>query len=157
MSHIFGIATVLMATLHAGASLFLRPRFDANEVFESLASPGVTILQGVPTMFTRIMAVAPAVGAKPGAYPRLRYLYTGGAPLDPTLKREVETLFGQALHHGYGITEYAGSLFITRMEAPRATARPAISSKAWRSRSPMPKARCFPPASAARSACAARA
>ncbi|KAI3601985.1 Long-chain-fatty-acid--CoA ligase [Cupriavidus necator H850] len=120
MSHIFGIATVLMATLYAGASLFLRPRFDANEVFESLASPGVTILQGVPTMFTRIMAVAPTVGAKPGAYPRLRYLYTGGAPLDPTLKREVETLFGQALHHGYGITEYAGSLFITRMEAPRA-------------------------------------
>ncbi|AGW93152.1 class I adenylate-forming enzyme family protein [Cupriavidus sp. DF5525] len=120
MSHIFGIATVLMATLYAGASLFLRPRFDANEVFEALASPGVTILQGVPTMFTRIMAVAPALGAKAGDYPRLRYLYTGGAPLDPTLKREVETLFGQALHHGYGITEYAGSLFITRMDAPRA-------------------------------------
>ena len=121
MSHIFGIATVLMATLYAGASLFLRPRFDGAEVFEALATPGVTILQGVPTMFTRIMALAARAGAGGrAAFPRLRYLYTGGAPLDPTLKCDVEAYFGQPLHHGYGITEYAGSLFITRMDAPRA-------------------------------------
>lgn len=120
MSHIFGIATVLMATLYAGASLFVRPRFDAAEVFAALDAPGVTILQGVPTMFTRIMALAREAGADGhGTYPRLRYLYTGGAPLDPTLKRDVEAWFGQPLHHGYGITEYAGSLFITRMDAPR--------------------------------------
>ncbi len=121
MSHIFGIATVLMATLYAGASLYLRPRFEAAEVFAALDSPGITILQGVPTMFSRIMALAQGRPAKGrDAWPRLRYLYTGGAPLDPTLKRDVEAWFGQPLHHGYGITEYAGSLFITRMEAPRA-------------------------------------
>lgn len=80
------------------------------------------MLQGVPTMFTRIMAVARASSLESGAaaFPRLRYLYTGGAPLDPTLKRDTEAWFGQPLHHGYGITEYAGSLFITRMDAPRA-------------------------------------
>lgn len=117
MSHVFGIATVLMATTYAGAALFLRPRFDADDVFAALASPGITILQGVPTMFTRIMAVAPAHPRD--AAPRLRYLYTGGAPLDPTLKRDVEAWFGQPLHHGYGITEYAGSLFLTRQDAPR--------------------------------------
>jgi acyl-CoA synthetase (AMP-forming)/AMP-acid ligase II len=50
----------------------------------------------------------------------LRYLYTGGGPLDPTLKHDVEALFGLPLHHGYGMTEYAGSLFITRMDKPRA-------------------------------------
>ncbi|MGT2453168.1 class I adenylate-forming enzyme family protein [Cupriavidus basilensis] len=122
LSHIFGIATVLMATLYAGASLVMRPRFDAADVFAALASPGVTMLQGVPTMFTRIMAVARESSLESGAaaFPRLRYLYTGGAPLDPTLKRDTEAWFGQPLHHGYGITEYAGSLFITRMDAPRA-------------------------------------
>jgi len=119
LSHIFGIATVTMATLYAGASLYLRPRFDAREVFAALASPGITILQGVPTMFTRIMALARESGTA-ADFPALRYLYTGGAPLDPTLKRDVEAWFGLPLHHGYGITEYAGSLFITRMEAPRA-------------------------------------
>jgi acyl-CoA synthetase (AMP-forming)/AMP-acid ligase II len=119
LSHIFGIATVTMATLYAGASLYLRPRFDAREVFAALDTPGITILQGVPTMFTRIMALARESG-RAADFPALRYLYTGGAPLDPTLKREVEAWFGLPLHHGYGITEYAGSLFITRMDAPRA-------------------------------------
>jgi len=116
LSHIFGIATVLMATVHAGASLVLRSRYDPQDVLRALQSPGLSILQGVPTMFTRLLAAMPAQ-APPA--PRLRYVYTGGAALDPTLKREVERAFGQPLHHGYGITEYAGSLFITDIDAPR--------------------------------------
>ena len=117
MSHIFGIATVLMATVHAGASLVLRSRFDAEDVFKALAHPGVSILQGVPTMFSRMMAVAPPRADLRA--PALRYLYTGGAALDPTLKRDAERYFGVAMHHGYGITEYAGSMFITRIDEPR--------------------------------------
>lgn len=117
MSHIFGIATVLMATVHAGASLVLRSRFDAADAFKALAHPGVSILQGVPTMFSRMMAVAPPRAELQA--PALRYLYTGGAALDPTLKRETERYFGVAMHHGYGITEYAGSMFVTRIDAPR--------------------------------------
>jgi acyl-CoA synthetase (AMP-forming)/AMP-acid ligase II len=118
MSHIFGLATLLLATLQAGASLRLSARFKAEEVLAALAAGEISILQGVPTMFTRIVAhireQAVAVSA-----PTLRYLYTGGGPLDPTLKADVEALFSQALHHGYGMTEYAGSLFITRMDRPR--------------------------------------
>lgn len=116
MSHIFGIATVLMATVQAGASLVLRSKYDPQDVLRALSSPGLTVLQGVPTMFTRLLAVASnqLVHA-----PRLRYVYTGGAALDPTLKRDTERYFGQPMHHGYGITEYAGSLFITDIDAPR--------------------------------------
>ncbi|OZI39570.1 long-chain fatty acid--CoA ligase [Bordetella genomosp. 1] len=117
-SHIFGIATVLLATLYGGASLIVRSRFDPADVLQALQTPGLTILQGVPTMFTRLLAHLRETGAEPVA-PALRYLYTGGAALDPTLKREVEARFGQPLHHGYGITEYAGSLFITDIDAPR--------------------------------------
>ncbi|MEN4922068.1 class I adenylate-forming enzyme family protein [Achromobacter spanius] len=117
MSHIFGIATVLMATLYAGASLVLRSRFDANDVFKALAHPGVSILQGVPTMFSRMMAAAPPRAELRA--PALRYIYTGGAALDPTQKRDAERYFGMPMHHGYGITEYAGSMFITDIDAPR--------------------------------------
>ena len=117
MSHIFGIATVLMATVHAGASLVLRSRFDAADAFKALAHPGVSILQGVPTMFSRMMAAAPPRAELRA--PALRYLYTGGAALDPTLKRDAERYFGAPMHHGYGITEYAGSMFITDIDAPR--------------------------------------
>lgn len=115
-SHIFGIATVLMASVYAGASLVVRSRFDAADVFEALKHPGISILQGVPTMFSRLMAVAPA--GKVTA-PKLRYLYTGGAALDPTLKAKVQDYFGLPMHHGYGITEYAGSMCITDIDAPR--------------------------------------
>ncbi|WP_321869367.1 class I adenylate-forming enzyme family protein [Paraburkholderia tropica] len=118
MSHIFGLATLLLATFEAGASLHLAARFSAEEVVRALTAAEISILQGVPTMFTRIVAYVREHGGAVSA-PRLRYLYTGGGPLDPTLKQQVETLFGMPLHHGYGMTEYAGSLFITRMDRPR--------------------------------------
>jgi acyl-CoA synthetase (AMP-forming)/AMP-acid ligase II len=119
ISHIFGLATMLMATLYAGASLYLRTRFDPGDVLHALAERDVSMLQGVPTMYTRILAHVRETGARVHA-PRLRYVYTGGAPLDLQLKRDVESLFGQPIHHGYGLTEYAGSLFLTRIDAPRA-------------------------------------
>ncbi|WP_233272767.1 class I adenylate-forming enzyme family protein [Paraburkholderia acidisoli] len=118
ISHIFGLATLLLATFEAGASLLLYARFKPEDVVRALADSEISILQGVPTMFTRVLAHIREQQVDVRA-PRLRYLYTGGGPLDPTLKRDVEATFGQPLHHGYGMTEYAGSLFITRMDAPR--------------------------------------
>ncbi|HEX7386588.1 MAG TPA: class I adenylate-forming enzyme family protein [Castellaniella sp.] len=115
LSHIFGIATVLMATVQVGASLVVRRRFDPADLLQALESPGLSILQGVPTMYTRLLAAFPA----PVKAPRLRYVYAGGSALDPTLKRQVEHYFGVPMHHGYGITEYAGSLYVTSMDAPR--------------------------------------
>src|SRR5690606_18935637 len=51
--------------------------------------------------------------------PALRYVYTGGAALDPALKSKVQALFGLPLHHGFGITEYAGSVCVTNIDEPR--------------------------------------
>ncbi|MBR8651889.1 acyl--CoA ligase [Achromobacter sp. Marseille-Q0513] len=136
LSHIFGIATVLMATLHAGASLVVRSRFDTEDVYRALRQPGLSILQGVPTMFSRLLASAPPRGELRA--PNLRYLYTGGAALDPTLKRDAERYFGLPMHHGYGITEYAGSMFITDMDRPRqdCSCGYAVDGVEWRIGSP---------------------
>lgn len=117
VSHVFGLATVLMATFHAGASLVLRSKFDVQDVLQALVSPGVSMLQGVPTMFVRILSV---VGEQPHINaPALRYIYTGGAALDPALKAKTEALFKLPMHHGFGITEYAGSVCITNIDQPR--------------------------------------
>lgn len=131
LSHIFGIATVLLATIAGGASLVLRSRFDPADVLRSLTDPGITILQGVPTMFTRLLAAIPEPRSPISS--RLRYVYTGGAALDPTLKRDVERQFGVPMHHGYGITEYAGSMFITEIDQPRqdCTAGVAVEGVQW--------------------------
>ena len=119
MSHVFGLGTLLLSTFQAGASLYLSARFNAADVTAAIRQGAITLLQGVPTMFSRILAHMRASGTPLAPSARLRYLYTGGGPLDPTLKQEVEAMFGQPLHHGYGMTEYAGSLFVTRMDRPR--------------------------------------
>ena len=129
LSHIFGIATVLMANLHAGASLVLRARLDVQDLIEAMTSPGITMLQGVPMMYVRLLDVT----TQPPHAPALRYVYTGGAALDPALKQKVEALFGLPMHHGYGITEYAGSMFVTAIDAPRAdtSAGYAVEGVEW--------------------------
>ena len=119
MTHIFGIGTVLMAALTGGAALVLRGSFSPADMLHALAHEQVSNLLGPPTMYARLLAHIEAESAAP-RFPRLRYVYTGSAPLDLGLKQRVEALFGQPLHYGYGLSEYAGSVFLTRTEAPRA-------------------------------------
>lgn len=114
MTHIFGLGTVLMASLHAGASLLMRSQFDPADVFDALAHQGLTQLQGPPAMFTRLLAWLDSQGIERPAAPDLRYVYTGAAPLDLSVKKAVEARFGMPLHHGYGLSEYAGALTLCR-------------------------------------------
>ncbi|MNF23329.1 Long-chain-fatty-acid--CoA ligase [compost metagenome] len=118
LAHIFGFATVLLSTLYAGACLSLDRRFTPERLLEVLQHEGITTFQGVPTLFTRVLQHLKKTGARLHA-PALRYLYSGGASLDMAVKREVEAAFGMRLHQGYGMTEYAGSMFITRLDEPR--------------------------------------
>ena len=114
MTHIFGLGTVLMASLHAGAGLLMRSQFDPADVFDALAHQGLTQLQGPPAMFTRLLAWLDSQGIDHPAAPDLRYVYTGAAPLDLSVKKAIEARFGQPLHHGYGLSEYAGALTLCR-------------------------------------------
>lgn len=119
MTHIFGLATVLLTSLHAGAQLVLRPQFDPADLLDALAQHGVTQLQGPPALFSRLLAYLQEQGMAHPDAPLLRYVYTGAGPLDLTLKQRVEAAFGQALHHGYGLSEYAGSVHLTRLGEQR--------------------------------------
>ena len=114
MTHIFGLGTVLMASLHAGAGLLMRSQFDPADVFDALAHQGLTQLQGPPAMFTRLLAWLDSQGIEHPEAPDLRYVYTGAAPLDLSVKKAIEARFGQPLHHGYGLSEYAGALTLCR-------------------------------------------
>ncbi|MEK7344412.1 MAG: class I adenylate-forming enzyme family protein [Pseudomonadota bacterium] len=115
MTHIFGLGTVLMASLHAGAGLLMRSQFDPADVFDALAHQGLTQLQGPPAMFTRLLTWLDSQGVARPAAPDLRYVYTGAAPLDLSVKKAIEARFGLPLHHGYGLSEYAGALTLCRL------------------------------------------
>ncbi len=116
ISHVYGLASVMLGTLYAGACLHLMPRFDAAALLAQIRAGELTIVQGVPAMYARLLALA---GPGPVAS-SLRFCYAGGSPLDPQLKRAVETLFGLPLHNGYGLTESAPTVCQTRLDAPRA-------------------------------------
>lgn len=117
-SHVYGLASVLLGTLYAGACLRLAPRFDAGALLASIRAGELTIVQGVPAMYARLLAQAN--DDKMPIPSRLRFCYAGGSPLDPALKRAVEALFGLPLHNGYGLTEGGPTVSQTRLDAPRA-------------------------------------
>ncbi len=105
ISHVFGLAAVFLASIYVGAELVLADRFDARQTVDSLKSAAITGMFGVPTMFARLLEYSKASGLEPQNMPRLRFIYSGGAPLDPRIKAETETLFGLTLLNAYGMTE----------------------------------------------------
>jgi malonyl-CoA/methylmalonyl-CoA synthetase len=115
MTHIFGLDTVLVASLVAGATLLMRASFEPADALDDLANHGLMQLQGPPTLFSRLLAHMEQIGLAHPPAPRLRYVYAGAGPLDMALKLRVEAAFGQPLHHGYGLSEYAGSVHLTRL------------------------------------------
>lgn len=119
VSHVYGLASVCLGTLFAGAALRLAPRFSPTAVCHALAHEGITILQGVPTMHTKLIEYAQAHPEHWHA-PQLRFVYSGGSPLDVTLKRRAEALYAMPLHNGYGITESSPTIAQTRLNAPPA-------------------------------------
>jgi long-chain acyl-CoA synthetase len=119
ISHVFGLASVALSTLFAGAALHLVPRFTAEGFARALGSEGISIIPGVPAMYARLLDHVHRTG-QPLVAPRARFLYAGGAPLDPQLKADVERVFNQPLHNGYGLTETSPTVASTRIDAPRA-------------------------------------
>ena len=117
ISHVYGLASVALGTLYAGAALYLVPRFSVDGLRSALQDDGLTIVQGVPAMYAKLLQTLG--GADTPLPTRLRFAYAGGSPLAPSLKHDVEKLLGTALHNGYGMTESAPTISQTRLETPR--------------------------------------
>jgi len=120
ISHVYGLTSVLLGTLYAGACVVLAARFDGARLLAAMRAGELTIVQGVPAMYARLLALAGNGDHTGPVAPALRFCYAGGAPLDPALKRAVEARFGLPLHNGYGLTESAPTVSQTRLDAPRA-------------------------------------
>lgn len=114
MSHIVGFSSVLIGTLMFGACLELVPRFDASACLNAFRARGITRFKGVPTMYQRLLEHA---GGSIEC-PQLQSITVAGAPLDASLKAQVERAFNLPLHNGYGITECAPTIAFTRVEEP---------------------------------------
>lgn len=105
ISHVFGLSAVFLASLYVGAELVLADRFDAAGTLQTLAEQRITGMFGVPTSYAKLIEYTRAQGIGPEGMPRLRFIYSGGSPLDPTIKLVTEQIFGLTLLNAYGMTE----------------------------------------------------
>ncbi|GIH92902.1 long-chain fatty acid--CoA ligase [Planobispora siamensis] len=98
--HSFGQTCSLNATVHSGARLTLLPRFEAGRALEVIRRDGVTVFQGVPTMYIALLD-------HPGASDMslLRVCVSGGAAMPLDVLRAYETRFGCEIMEGYGLSE----------------------------------------------------
>ena len=116
MSHVFGLSAVSSSVLFSGGCVHLVPRFSALETLRAIEEDQIVGFLGVPTMYAMMLEIlAQRPGWRPG---QLRFMFSGGAPLDPDLKARVESTFGLALHNGYGLTESGPTISQTRLYAP---------------------------------------
>lgn len=111
ITHVMGLASVLLGSLHSGAHVHLRSRFSAKQCLSEINTLSITVLQGATAMFAKLTEQANLDKWQLTA--GMRFMGAGGAPIDTTVKRNTERLFGVVLQNGYGLTE-AASICWTR-------------------------------------------
>lgn len=104
MSHVFGLVSVLTGACFTGAHVQIEARFSAQKLYEA-AMGGITIIPAVPQMHALVMHYTKEQGMERLGAPKLRYVSSGGAPLDPAWKRKAEAFYELPLQNGFGMTE----------------------------------------------------
>ena len=100
LSHTHGLFVAAPCVLASGASMHLLPRFEADEVVTLL--PRSTVVMGVPTHWTRLLAHP---GFDRAAASRLRLLTSGSAPLLAATHEAIRERTGHVVVERYGMTE----------------------------------------------------
>ncbi|MBZ0329641.1 malonyl-CoA synthase [Halomonas sp. ANAO-440] len=98
--HTHGLFVGCNVTLMAGSSMLFLPSFDADVIFQEM--PRGTVLMGVPTFYTRLVADARLT---PEATASMRLFVSGSAPLTAETHREFERKSCHAILERYGMTE----------------------------------------------------
>jgi long-chain acyl-CoA synthetase len=100
--HSFGQTCGMNATLGAGGTLTLIPRFDPGKALEILQRDQVNVFQGVPTMYGAILHHPEHEQYDVSA---LRVCASGGSAMPVELMRGFEDAFGCKVLEGYGLSE----------------------------------------------------
>jgi long-chain acyl-CoA synthetase len=100
--HVFGLTCGLNATIKAGGTLTLLPRFDAGKALDIIGRDKVTIFEGVPTMYAAMLHHPDPEAADTSS---LRTCISGGASMPVEIMRGFEQTFGCMILEAYGLSE----------------------------------------------------
>jgi acyl-CoA synthetase (AMP-forming)/AMP-acid ligase II len=113
--HINAEVVGLLATLVAGASLVLDERFHRTEFWRLINEFGVTWINAVPAIISRL--AVPSDGEV--APPRVRFIRSASAPLSPALFEQFEATWDLPVIQTYGMTEAASQICATPVNGAR--------------------------------------
>jgi acyl-CoA synthetase (AMP-forming)/AMP-acid ligase II len=102
--HIHGLIGALLSSLHAGASVFCPPGFNALKFFGWLDESKATWYSAVPTMHQAILSRAER-NAEILARRKLRFIRSSSSSLPPQVMHQLEATFGCPVIEAYGMTE----------------------------------------------------
>lgn len=102
LSHVFGMTLIMNLGIAVGAEMVLLPRFKLKQFLRTIEDSRITILIGVPTIFSA-MTDCNDLGSYD--FSSLRYCVSGGAPLLSPVKQRLEKRTECTLVEGYGLTE----------------------------------------------------
>jgi long-chain acyl-CoA synthetase len=115
--HVFGLTCGLNASVAVGATFTLLPRFDPRKAIRVIERDGVTVFEGVPTMYTALLGVAQEF--PPSAYATLRVCASGGAALPVQVLTDFQQTFGSPILEGYGLSETSPVACFNHPDRPR--------------------------------------
>jgi fatty-acyl-CoA synthase len=119
----------VFALMHCAlaATLYMRPKFDAEDALVSLDRWGINSVFMVPTMIRRVLDLPDELHAKCPAND-LRAVVSGAAPFPQGLRRRAIARFGaSAIHDFYGATEIGWVTLISgdeMLERPSSVGQP---------------------------------
>jgi long-chain acyl-CoA synthetase len=100
--HSFGQTCGMNATLAAGGTLSLIPRFDPGKALEIIERDKINLFQGVPTMYSALLHYQ---GHEKFDTATLQLCVSGGSAMPVELMRGFEDAFGCKILEGYGLSE----------------------------------------------------
>jgi long-chain acyl-CoA synthetase len=100
--HALGLSGILNATVRAGGTVLLLPKFDTEKVLETIQAEGATHIHGVPTMYHSLLN-HPTLATFDTS--TLAFCGSAGAAIAAEIIDQVEKTFGVQILEMYGLTE----------------------------------------------------
>jgi long-chain acyl-CoA synthetase len=115
--HSFGQTCIQNATIAAGGTFTLLPRFSPDEALATMERDRVTLFAGVPTMYFALLHHQPARAYDLSA---LKFCLSGGSAMPVEVMRAFEEKFpGRKILEGYGLSETSPVASFNTLDRPR--------------------------------------
>ncbi|PYE15984.1 fatty-acyl-CoA synthase [Williamsia limnetica] len=113
LNHVGGMTCTVTASMVAGSTVALLPRYNPQLALTTIERHKVTIYIGVPTMYTMMMDLEEFAGTDTSS---VRTCIIGGSNVEPAMGRRIlDTFPGARMANLYGLSETSGGCIISAL------------------------------------------